>query len=79
MLVDRKGRVKICDFGISGYLVNSIAKTIDAGCKPYMAVSTAIIALLLIPLKARFVFSSPRGSIQPEAPINTMSVPMFGP
>ncbi|KZR97373.1 Licorne [Daphnia magna] len=37
MLVDRKGRVKICDFGISGYLVNSIAKTIDAGCKPYMA------------------------------------------
>jgi len=30
--------VKICDFGISGYLVDSIAKTIDAGCKPYMAV-----------------------------------------
>ena len=28
----------MCDFGISGYLVNSIAKTIDAGCKPYMAV-----------------------------------------
>lgn len=37
ILIDRKGCVKICDFGISGYLVNSIAKTIDAGCKPYMA------------------------------------------
>ena len=39
ILIDRKGCVKMCDFGISGYLVNSIAKTIDAGCKPYMAVS----------------------------------------
>ena len=29
----------MCDFGISGYLVDSVAKTIDAGCKPYMAVS----------------------------------------
>jgi len=37
ILIDRKGCVKMCDFGISGYLVNSIAKTIDAGCKPYMA------------------------------------------
>lgn len=37
ILIDRNGRVKMCDFGISGYLVNSIAKTIDAGCKPYMA------------------------------------------
>ena len=33
----RKGEVKMCDFGISGYLVDSVAKTIDAGCKPYMA------------------------------------------
>lgn len=38
ILVDKKGKVKICDYGISGYLVNSIAKTVDAGCKPYMAV-----------------------------------------
>ncbi|KAI8494688.1 PREDICTED: dual specificity mitogen-activated protein kinase kinase 6-like isoform X1 [Branchiostoma belcheri] len=37
ILIDRKGRVKICDFGISGYLVDSVAKTLDAGCKPYMA------------------------------------------
>jgi len=37
MLVSRQGQVKMCDFGISGYLENSVAKTIDAGCKPYMA------------------------------------------
>lgn len=30
--------MKMCDFGISGYLVDSVAKTMDAGCKPYMAV-----------------------------------------
>lgn len=39
ILINRRGEVKMCDFGISGYLVDSIAKTIDAGCKPYMAVS----------------------------------------
>lgn len=37
ILVNRQGHVKMCDFGISGYLVDSVAKTIDAGCKPYMA------------------------------------------
>lgn len=37
ILVNRKGEVKMCDFGISGYLVDSVAKTVDAGCKPYMA------------------------------------------
>ena len=39
ILINRKGQVKICDFGISGHLVDSVAKTIEAGCKPYMAVS----------------------------------------
>jgi len=37
ILVNRAGAVKICDFGISGYLVDSIARTKDAGCRPYMA------------------------------------------
>lgn len=37
ILINRVGEVKMCDFGISGYLVDSVAKTIDAGCKPYMA------------------------------------------
>ena len=39
ILINREGNVKMCDFGISGYLVDSVAKTVDAGCKPYMAVS----------------------------------------
>jgi len=37
ILINRGGDVKMCDFGISGYLVDSVAKTIEAGCKPYMA------------------------------------------
>ncbi|ODM92071.1 Dual specificity mitogen-activated protein kinase kinase 6 [Orchesella cincta] len=37
ILISRDGRIKLCDFGISGYLQNSVAKTIDVGCKPYMA------------------------------------------
>lgn len=50
ILINRKGEVKICDFGISGYLVDSVAKTIDAGCKPYMAVRNYRILLLEISL-----------------------------
>ncbi|KAI5703539.1 hypothetical protein M8J75_013060 [Diaphorina citri] len=41
ILINRAGDVKMCDFGISGYLVDSVAKTIDAGCKPYMAVGVS--------------------------------------
>ena len=37
ILLDRNGSIKLCDFGISGKLVDSIAKTRDAGCRPYMA------------------------------------------
>ncbi|XP_030339884.1 dual specificity mitogen-activated protein kinase kinase 3-like isoform X2 [Strigops habroptila] len=37
VLINKEGHVKMCDFGISGYLVDSVAKTMDAGCKPYMA------------------------------------------
>ena len=38
ILINDDGEFKLCDFGISGQLVNSLAKTMDAGCKPYMAV-----------------------------------------
>lgn len=38
VLINTLGQVKMCDFGISGHLVDSVAKTMDAGCKPYMAV-----------------------------------------
>ncbi|KAM9779703.1 dual specificity mitogen-activated protein kinase kinase 6-like [Neosynchiropus ocellatus] len=37
VLINTEGQVKMCDFGISGHLVDSVAKTMDAGCKPYMA------------------------------------------
>ncbi|XP_013781038.1 dual specificity mitogen-activated protein kinase kinase 4-like isoform X1 [Limulus polyphemus] len=37
ILLDERGNIKLCDFGISGQLVDSIAKTRDAGCRPYMA------------------------------------------
>lgn len=37
ILINKHGIIKLCDFGISGYLVNSVAKTYEAGCRPYMA------------------------------------------
>ena len=37
ILLDTIGRVKLCDFGISGRLVDSKAKTRSAGCAAYMA------------------------------------------
>ena len=39
ILLNESGEIKLCDFGISGRLVDSIAKTQDVGCRPYMAVS----------------------------------------
>ncbi|CAI6336475.1 unnamed protein product [Periconia digitata] len=36
ILVNTKGQIKICDFGVSGNLVASIAKT-NIGCQSYMA------------------------------------------
>ncbi|XP_041379520.1 dual specificity mitogen-activated protein kinase kinase 4-like [Gigantopelta aegis] len=37
ILVSASGDFKLCDFGISGKLVDSIARTMDVGCRPYMA------------------------------------------
>src|SRR5690606_33456388 len=36
ILVNTRGQVKLCDFGVSGNLVASIAKT-NIGCQSYMA------------------------------------------
>lgn len=43
ILLDRRGNIKLCDFGISGQLVDSIARTRDAGCRPYMAVKEELL------------------------------------
>ncbi|ESO05287.1 hypothetical protein HELRODRAFT_191434 [Helobdella robusta] len=37
ILLDERGTFKLCDFGISGRLVDSKAKTRSAGCAAYMA------------------------------------------
>src|SRR5258708_1056110 len=39
VLVNKKGEVKLCDFGVSGQLEKSLAKT-NIGCQSYMAVSS---------------------------------------
>lgn len=39
ILLDERGNVKLCDFGISGWLEDSKAKTRSAGCAAYMAVN----------------------------------------
>ena len=36
ILINRRGEIKLCDFGIAGELVNSFLAT-DIGCKPYLA------------------------------------------
>lgn len=43
ILLDESGGVKLCDFGISGRLVDSKAKTRSAGCAAYMAVSIMLV------------------------------------
>ncbi len=46
ILINSNGDVKMCDFGISGHLVDSVAKTMEAGCKPYMAVSIRVSSMV---------------------------------
>ena len=38
ILINGKGQIKICDFGVSGELINSIADTF-VGTSTYMSVS----------------------------------------
>lgn len=37
ILLSRNGSIKLCDFGISGRLDNSKAKTRNAGCVAYLS------------------------------------------
>lgn len=39
VFINKEGYVKMCDFGISGYLVDFVVKIMDVGCKFYMVVS----------------------------------------
>jgi serine/threonine protein kinase len=51
ILLDEAGHIKLCDFGISGHLVDSKAKTRGAGCAAYLSVTsfiTFIIELLMV-------------------------------
>ena len=48
MLLDVDGTVKLCDFGISGRLVDSKAKTRSAGCAAYMAVSCLLLVCVCL-------------------------------
>lgn len=47
VLINTAGMVKLCDFGVSGQLERSLAKT-NIGCQSYMAVSLRLLAFLLI-------------------------------
>ena len=47
ILLNKQGEIKMCDFGISGKLVDSIAASRDAGCQLYMAVSICNICFFL--------------------------------
>lgn len=38
ILMDWYGNVKLCDFGISGKLIDSKASTMSVGCTAYLAV-----------------------------------------
>ena len=37
ILLNITGEIKVCDFGISGFTVNSVCRTFK-GCEPYMPV-----------------------------------------
>ena len=56
ILVNRLGQVKMCDFGISGKLVDSIAASRDAGCQLYMAVSRLLLCVTTKVFESYLIF-----------------------
>jgi len=46
ILLNRAGDIKLCDYSISGYLVNSLALSIGVGFYPYMAVRILLVCLI---------------------------------
>lgn len=47
ILVNSRGEIKLCDFGVSGQLIDSMANSF-VGTRSYMSVSTDFIALSLL-------------------------------
>lgn len=56
ILIDERGNIKLCDFGISGRLVDSKAKTRSAGCAAYMAVRVPLSSNPLTVLTTLFLY-----------------------
>jgi len=46
ILLNLAGDIKLCDYSISGYLVNSLALSMGVGFYPYMAVSPFLLLAL---------------------------------
>lgn len=63
VLLSRSGAVKLCDFGVSGQLDRSLAKT-NIGCQSYMAVSLHSAVPLHLPDSPVLIDSIP--FVQPE-------------
>jgi serine/threonine protein kinase len=54
ILMNRDGKIKLCDFGISGFITNSVCLTIT-GCCPYMSVSGHNMLVLITITKTLFL------------------------
>ena len=73
ILVDERGRIKLCDFGISGRLVDSKAKTRSAGCAAYMAVSTSISIVIIVAHLNAMITSKVRSAVHYRVGVKSSS------
>uniref|UniRef100_A0A4W3GZA0 mitogen-activated protein kinase kinase n=1 Tax=Callorhinchus milii TaxID=7868 RepID=A0A4W3GZA0_CALMI len=75
ILLDERGEIKLCDFGISGRLVDSKAKTRSAGCAAYMAVSPGSFLPAAKALAPKSPLISCPASLAPHPPENRVQNP----
>ena len=77
VLINSKGEVKLCDFGVSTQLEKSLAKT-NIGCQSYMAVSLPLKKVTLF-LNIEVWFSLNESKENHKAiSLHIRSRPMFG-